>query len=122
MLPRHVHSAVTLVVPPTLAQSAIVQVPGGEEVLRRTIQLVKPGGWLLVEDPDDENMQDGGKPLGPGVDAFLRAWLRIVRARGAEPCIGRDLERILLSSGAFEEVNVRKVVIPISGNSAGMAS
>ncbi|KAH9846778.1 S-adenosyl-L-methionine-dependent methyltransferase [Lenzites betulinus] len=90
-------------------------------VLRRAIRLVKPGGWLLVEDPDDDNMQDGGKLPGPGVNAFLHAWLRIVRVRGAEPCIGRNLERILLSSGVFEEVNVRKVVIPISGNSTDPA-
>lgn len=98
------------------------QLPNGEDVLRRAIDLVKPGGWLLVEDPDDDNMVDGGKPLGPGMSAFVGAWLKIVRSRGAEPSLGRELERILQSSSAFSEVNVMKVTIPISGKSQGLPS
>ncbi|KAI0942642.1 hypothetical protein AcW1_003216 [Taiwanofungus camphoratus] len=99
------------------ARLVMMHLPNGEDVLRRAIDLVKPGGWLLVEDPDDDNMVDGGKPLGPGMSAFVGAWLKIVRSRGAEPSLGRELERILQSSSAFSEVNVMKVTIPISGKS-----
>ncbi|EKM50916.1 uncharacterized protein PHACADRAFT_212833 [Phanerochaete carnosa HHB-10118-sp] len=93
----------------------MMHVPNGEDALRRAIQLVKPGGWLLVEDPDDDRMLDGGRPLGPALSEFMQTWAGIMRARGANPCIGRDLERILDSSGAFDKIGVRKAVVPMSG-------
>lgn len=96
-----------------------LQVPDGKDALLRAADLVKPGGWLLVEDPDDDNMVDGGKPLGPGMTAFVQAWMRILRGRGAEPNFGRHLERILNDSGAFSEVYAQKVTIPISGKTDG---
>ena len=94
--------------------------PGAREVLRRAVGLLKPGGWIIVEDPDDSNMVDGGKPLGPGMGAFVGAWLDIVRSRGAEPCFGRFLEDELKAIDSLVEVNVKKVTIPISGKSEGM--
>ena len=96
------------------------QVPEPEDVLRRAVQLVKPGGWIIVEDPDDGNMVDEGKPLGPGMSAFVGCWLDLLRSRGAEPCFGRYLESVLGSIGSLDEVHVRKVTIPISGKSQGM--
>ncbi|KAI0666412.1 S-adenosyl-L-methionine-dependent methyltransferase [Trametes maxima] len=99
------------------ARLVMMHVPNGEDVLRRAVRLVKPGGWLFVEDPDDDRMLDGGAPLPPGMAAFVGSWLRIVRGRGAEPSIGREHGRILNSFSAFEDVHVRKVAIPISGKS-----
>ena len=53
---------------------------------------MKPGGWIIIEDPDDSRMSDGGGPLGPGMSTFVNAWMDILRSRGAEPCFGRYLE------------------------------
>jgi hypothetical protein len=80
---------------------------------------VKPGGWLVVEDPDDGNMRDGGNPLSPGTGAFVNAWLRLLQSRGADPNIGTRLEHILQQFGQFSEVHAKKITIPISGHSTG---
>ncbi|THH21274.1 hypothetical protein EW146_g255 [Bondarzewia mesenterica] len=91
--------------------------PGSEDILRRVFDLVKPGGWLLIEDPDDGDAKDGEGCPSPAVHVLLTSWLNILRSRGAQPTIARDLESIIRSSGLFDEVNVRKVVIPLSGQS-----
>ena len=96
-----------------------MQISDGEHALRRIVKLVKPGGWLLVEEPDMEGMTDGEKPLGPGMTTFIQTWLRLVRARGVNPALGRELERIITSTGVFSDVNVKKVVIPVSGKCDG---
>lgn len=77
---------------------------------------------MLVEDPDDENMRDGGNHLGPNMRVFLDAWLNLLRSRGAEPTIGRSLERLLVNSGRFSEVHSMKVTIPISGHGTGAST
>ncbi|KAM5543800.1 hypothetical protein V8D89_002417, partial [Ganoderma adspersum] len=99
------------------ARLVLMHVPGAIDILRRAIQLLKPGGWILVEDPDDSNMVDGGKPLGPGMSAFVGGWSELLRSRGAEPNFGRYLENELRSVSSLVEVHVKKVTIPISGKS-----
>lgn len=64
-------------------------------------------------------MVDGGRPLGPGMGAFVECWLELLRSRGAEPCFGKYLENELRSADALDEVHVRKVTIPISGKGDG---
>jgi hypothetical protein len=64
-------------------------------------------------------MLDGGKPLPPAMSQGKAAWHRMARSYGAEPCIGRDLEKIMKDSGHFSEINVKKVLIPISQKSTG---
>ncbi|KAI0746358.1 S-adenosyl-L-methionine-dependent methyltransferase [Daedaleopsis nitida] len=99
----------------------LMHVPEGEDVLRRAIKLVKPGGWILIEDPDDNSMVDDGSSLGSGMSAFVQGWLRVMRSRGANPSFGRELERILKSTGELTEVNIQKVTIPISEHSGDEA-
>ncbi|THH19419.1 hypothetical protein EW146_g1766 [Bondarzewia mesenterica] len=101
------------------ARLVMMHLPGGADVLRRVFALVKPGGWLIVEDPDDENARDGDGPIGPALHTFFRSWINILRSRGAQPCIGSELEQIIVFSGQFSEVNVRKVSIPLSEKSNG---
>ncbi|KAI9066186.1 S-adenosyl-L-methionine-dependent methyltransferase, partial [Trametes sanguinea] len=99
------------------ARLVLLHVPDGEGVLRRIVDVVKPGGWLLIEEPDDYHMTDGGKPLGPGIGAFLSGWMKVLKSRGADPGFGCHVEEIIRSTDKFDEVNVKKVVIPISGKS-----
>ncbi|KAK7060430.1 hypothetical protein VNI00_001195 [Paramarasmius palmivorus] len=94
-----------------------MHLPNGEDILKRTLELVKPGGWFIIEEPNDDACRDGNEPLPPGFRAFVETWLSIIRSRGAEPCIGQDLGRILDESRLFSEVNIRKLVIPYSGQS-----
>lgn len=89
-----------------------MQVKDSADALRRAIKLVKPGGWLVLEEPDIVNYLNGDKPVGPGMTALMEAWLRIIRSYGADPAIGRHVEDILKSSGEFSELNVRRVQIP----------
>ncbi|KAI0704570.1 S-adenosyl-L-methionine-dependent methyltransferase [Earliella scabrosa] len=99
------------------ARLVLMHIPNAYQIISQAIELVKPGGWLLMEEPDDEQMLDGGGPLGPGMDAFLQAWFTIFRGRKLEPCIGRDLERTLTESGAFEELHVTRITTPLSEKS-----
>ncbi len=64
-------------------------------------------------------MADNGGPLPPGLQAFHTGWFKIFLSRGADPGFGGKHEEILKSSGVFEEINVRMVKIPVSGNSDG---
>ncbi|KAL0957296.1 hypothetical protein HGRIS_001108 [Hohenbuehelia grisea] len=51
---------------------------------------------------------------GPANKEFVFIWLNLMRERGAHPCIGRDLEEIISSSGLFDEIEAKKVVVPYS--------
>lgn len=96
-----------------------LQVPDGEDVIRRTADLLKPGGWLLVEEPDYGSTLDDGGPAGSGITEFLQTWLGMLRSRGADPCIGARLSAILQITGVFEEVNVEKLIIPYHDRTGG---
>ena len=77
-----------------------------EQVLDRTMQLVKPGGWLIL----DELMfrGDGGQ------NAFWKQFQRYMMGHHSAPHAGEALQGIIESSGLFSDVNVRKVILPVS--------
>lgn len=87
--------------------------------MRRAIGLVRPGGWLILEDADQASTWDGDGELDPATGAFVDAYVRIIQERGANPGIGKCFASILNASRAFSEINVRKVAIPISEHSGG---
>ncbi|KAL5531028.1 hypothetical protein ACEPAG_3904 [Sanghuangporus baumii] len=94
----------------------IRMLPDVEQFLHRVAALIKPSGWLLIEEPDDDDSSQDGTRRGIAAQSPLVAKLHsIIRSHGSEPCIGKDLQRILASSGQFSEVNVEKVTIPMCG-------
>ncbi|KAF9556101.1 S-adenosyl-L-methionine-dependent methyltransferase [Agrocybe pediades] len=99
------------------ARLIMMHLPRGHEVFRRCFDLIKPGGWLVVEEPDDGAMADGGKALGPGMTEFVGTWMRTMRSREADPTFGKGMEALVRESGQFDEINIKKVTIPISGKS-----
>ncbi|KAI0644106.1 S-adenosyl-L-methionine-dependent methyltransferase [Trametes meyenii] len=100
------------------ARLVLIHVPGAEDVLRRAVDLIKPGGWLLVDEPDDYAQADGSPGgLGPGTSAVLKGWKKVLESSGADPQFGSKLKGIVESTGAFDKVHVNKVVVPISGKS-----
>jgi hypothetical protein len=95
------------------------QLPKFQDVLSRTIKLVKPGGWLLLEDADRIMYDDGG--LGPGQKGL---WKAFQRRTGNEDImtgalVGSAYEGLLKASDSFSEINVKKVCLPISRPSNG---
>ncbi|GJE90561.1 S-adenosyl-L-methionine-dependent methyltransferase [Phanerochaete sordida] len=96
----------------------LMHVPNAADVLRRAVELVRPGGWIIAEDPDMyEFMDENIGRLPPAADRFLRAMTDAMEAIGVDYGIGAKLEGILKSYPALDEVNVRKAVMPISGQS-----
>ncbi|KAF8587799.1 S-adenosyl-L-methionine-dependent methyltransferase [Ramaria rubella] len=93
------------------ARFLFVHLPRVEEVLARTMQLVKPGGWLLLDDLENV-FKDAG--LGPGQRAFWEGLNVHVRSKGSNPLVPAAFQGILETSELFSEVNAKKVVIPIS--------
>jgi len=95
------------------ARRIMIHLPNFQDVLSRIIKLVKPGGWLLLDDIDSAFY---GNP-SPGMKSFWEAYQRYMRGKGAEPLAGSAFEGLLKASGAFSEVNAKKLVLPISGKS-----
>ncbi|KAL5492828.1 hypothetical protein ACEPAI_4276 [Sanghuangporus weigelae] len=100
-----------------------VSLPGVEQFLHRVAVLIKLSGWLLIEEPDDDDPSQDGTKRGIAAQSLLVAKLHsIIRSHGSEPCIGKDLQRILASSGQFSEVNVEKITIPMCGQPVASAA
>jgi SAM-dependent methyltransferase len=88
------------------ARLVLVHVPAREEALRRMVQAIRPGGWVLVED-FDMAMQ----PLAvvdPQSEADVRAnqirvgFRTLLGERGVDPAWGRTLARRLRSLGLVD--------------------
>ena len=79
-------------------------------MLNRTIQLVKPGGWLLLDEVEFRE-DEGGVP---GHKGFWNEFHHAMMGKDSSPRAGAKLQGILESSKHFSEVNVRKLVLPIS--------
>ncbi|KAI0313228.1 S-adenosyl-L-methionine-dependent methyltransferase [Amylostereum chailletii] len=100
------------------ARWVIMHLPNAHDHLHRIFRLVKPGGWLIVEEPDTSNMKTAGQgPLSPGWSSMMEIWLSMLRERGIEPAIGRELASIAQVSRYFDTIDSRKIEVPISGTS-----
>lgn len=93
------------------ARFVLVHLPEFPEVLKRIIQLVKPGGFLLIEDNEHRVFGD----IGPGTTRFFEVYNGYMKSRGADPMTGPKLEPLLRESGAFREVFSHKIEAPVSG-------
>jgi len=84
-----------------------------QRVLERIPRLLKPGGWLLVE--EGIIMMITGEITGdaPAVRAALVLLCKYWDPSGQVPRVGGKLESWLRQAGAFGEVNVHKVITPV---------
>ncbi|KAJ7143906.1 S-adenosyl-L-methionine-dependent methyltransferase [Mycena epipterygia] len=92
----------------------LMHLTNSKDVLARAGRLVKPGGWLLVEEFDPGGMVATG---GPAVSRFVSIFMDLVRGYNGDPEIARNLEPIVQSLGIFSQVNVKRLAIPMSGTS-----
>lgn len=78
--------------------------------LRRFAELVKPGGWLLVEDMDHYIYSDESDDSFAVIETINSYF----RSKGADPQIGHKLESMLLKMDLFNQVNATKVSCPFN--------
>ncbi|MEV6791160.1 methyltransferase domain-containing protein [Streptomyces sp. NPDC051320] len=88
------------------ARLVLVHVTDRAEALRRMIQALRPGGWLLLEDADP-GLQPLLCPDESGPEQQLANRLRsgfrtLMAARGADLAYGRTLPRLLREAGLHD--------------------
>ncbi|KAI0051437.1 S-adenosyl-L-methionine-dependent methyltransferase [Auriscalpium vulgare] len=89
----------------------LVHLPHPEQPLQRIIELIKPGGWLLVEDIAQHADVQGEVP---GIRAAYTAMCSLWKSVGQNPGFAAELEARLNASALFSEVHVHKVVAPLN--------
>lgn len=90
------------------------QLPDPQRVLERIARLVKPGGWLLVE---DVSVTGDVKGDVPAVQTSYRLLCEYWESNGQVPRVGENLESWLRQTGSFSEINVHEVIIPVGNHS-----
>ncbi|KAF4621146.1 hypothetical protein D9613_000282 [Agrocybe pediades] len=99
------------------ARFVLMHLAHGDDVFRKCFDLVRPGGWLVVEEPDSGAMADGGQDPPPDAAEFLGMFMETMHSRDADPTLGKRMEQILKNSGLFDVINVKRLRIPVSGKS-----
>lgn len=94
------------------AQFVYVHLPRSADVLRRTIPLLRSGGWLLINDVPNTWMDSNG--LGPGNDALWKLLVSNMYSKGMDPFIAPKVQGLLEASKQFRDVNVHYFPAPIS--------
>ncbi|KAF8484278.1 S-adenosyl-L-methionine-dependent methyltransferase, partial [Gautieria morchelliformis] len=86
------------------ARSVFLHLPNFEEVLNSVMQLVKPGGWLLLDDGETVCRDE------PGNEVARKMLQEFKERRKINPRVTASaVQGIIESSGLFSEFNVRKV-------------
>ncbi|EIM86234.1 S-adenosyl-L-methionine-dependent methyltransferase [Stereum hirsutum FP-91666 SS1] len=83
-------------------------VPNVHDILPRIIALLKPGGWLVIEDICLLNCRNSG----PCHEELFRITDRYMRSRACDPCIGENLEAILKESRSLVDLSSLRVDLP----------
>jgi SAM-dependent methyltransferase len=99
----------------TLLDLTMNKLPNVETVLKRVADILKPGGIIILEDPDDEGIDENNDMQGlAGRSPLVSELHKLIRQRGANPCIGRDHARMLTALECFYEVHTRKLNLPLT--------
>ncbi|KAJ3801110.1 S-adenosyl-L-methionine-dependent methyltransferase [Lentinula aff. detonsa] len=87
----------------------LMHLPQPDNYIHRLASLLRPGGWLLLEDVN-HTLLDANRPIGPGVQALYRGYREHMHNQGVDPGVGARLKNMLETSKKFSEVN--EIVIP----------
>ena len=94
------------------------QINDPEDIVRRSVALLKPGGWIVLEEPDDEDPDASGVFTGIVGKNRMMAWAsQRFQARGTDLGVGRRIEGMLRRTNALESIGEVKLVMPLSGRS-----
>ncbi|KAJ7925124.1 S-adenosyl-L-methionine-dependent methyltransferase [Mycena leptocephala] len=97
------------------ARFVMGHVPNGESAVKRVAQLVKPGGFFILEDMDAGSVARTG---GHATQRFTVKILEVMRSRGADPELARKYGSIMTGIGYFPHVHVHERTVPFSGTGA----
>ncbi|KAI0056542.1 S-adenosyl-L-methionine-dependent methyltransferase [Artomyces pyxidatus] len=89
----------------------LIHLPRPDEFLKKLTDLVKPGGWLLVEELSMDDTVGGD---APAMRASFKALIQCWRSVGQVPTFPPNIQSCLEDLGAFSEVNAHKVTFPIN--------
>ncbi|KAG6861252.1 hypothetical protein C0995_002375 [Termitomyces sp. Mi166 len=67
------------------ARFVFVHLPNWKQVLENVVALLKPRGWLWIEDTDMHFYDDGPQGLGPSLKSFNDKYLSFSKSRNADP-------------------------------------
>ncbi|KAJ7902106.1 S-adenosyl-L-methionine-dependent methyltransferase [Mycena olivaceomarginata] len=91
----------------------LCHLPDGLEVLSRIIDLVAPGGWVLVDEIDwSANFE--GLDKAPGIKGGLSALVHGMQAVNGHPHFGKTLKAYLDSSSQLSEIHFEEVDLPFN--------
>ncbi|KAJ7153579.1 S-adenosyl-L-methionine-dependent methyltransferase [Mycena crocata] len=94
------------------ARLLLCHLPDGHSVLTRLIDLVAPGGYILIDDIDwSEDF--AGLDKAPGIKSGLAALVKSMEAEAGDPHYGKTLQPYFEASKAIKEFHVREVDLPI---------
>jgi len=83
----------------------LIHLPEPQRVLERIAKLVKPGGWLLIEEVSGSREVKGdGRTIQTGLDLVYKFW----ESNGQVRTVGSKVEPWLRQIGTFSEVNVHE--------------
>ncbi|KAI9443386.1 S-adenosyl-L-methionine-dependent methyltransferase [Lactarius indigo] len=85
----------------------LIHLPEPQHILERIAKLVKPGGWLLIEEVSILGEVKGdARAVRTGFELVCKFW----ESNGQVPAVGSKLQSWLRQTGTFSEVNVHEVV------------
>lgn len=93
------------------ARFQIAPLGRAEEQLATYRRLVKPGGWIVVEDPDMGSWRVN--PETPAVERLIVAIGEAFRAAGGNLNAGRQLPSLLRMLGVEPSVNAHVIALPL---------
>ncbi|TFY56184.1 hypothetical protein EVG20_g9029 [Dentipellis fragilis] len=89
----------------------LMHIPKPDDIVRRLTELVRPGGWLIIEDMDQPPKVIAN---APSLSETFRTMRNFMDSRGVCPTVGSSLSQWFVETGAFNEVSVRHLSIPLS--------
>ena len=90
-----------------------IQLPNPQANLERIASLVRPGGWLLIEDGTMGSEVKGDvNAIRSATGLLYKYW----ESNGQVLDTGSKLESWVQETGAFSQVNVHKVIAPAGNN------
>jgi SAM-dependent methyltransferase len=104
------------------ARYVLIHIPDFQVALSRMLDLVKPGGWIVIEEPDFAAARAiaGEEAACQSVNRVNRAILQMFTARGMDYALGVKLPAILQRCG-WQQLSVENDT-PLSNGGSGIAT
>ncbi|KAG6864237.1 hypothetical protein C0993_009171 [Termitomyces sp. T159_Od127] len=97
------------------ARFIFMHLPNWQKVLENIISLLKPGGWLWIEEVDFWLYDDGPQGLGPSLKVFNKKCLSHSGLRNVDVFTASSLRPVLEGLGSFIEVHNIGMRCPTNG-------